>query len=57
MLEKGLHRIVTVGKMQFCFMPVKGTVDAVFILRRMKEEYYAKGNKLHKFEEVFDSIP
>ena len=36
-LERRLHRIVTVGKMQFCFMLERGTVDAVFILRSMHE--------------------
>ena len=27
--------------MQFRFMPERGTIDAVFILRRMQEEYHA----------------
>ena len=42
-LEKRLHRIVTVDEMQFGFIPEGGTIDAVFILRRMQEEYHAKG--------------
>ena len=42
-LEKRLHRVVSVGEMQFGFMPVRGTNDVVFILRRMQEEYQAKG--------------
>ena len=41
-LEKRLHRIVTADEMQFCFMPQRGTIDAVFILRRLQEEYHAK---------------
>ena len=45
-LEKRLCRIVTVDEMQFGFMPVKGTIDAVFILRRLQEECQAKGKKL-----------
>ena len=40
-LEKRLCRIVSVGEMQFSFMPERGTIDTVFILRRMLEEYYA----------------
>ena len=28
-------------------MPERGTIDAVFILRRMQEEYHAKGKKLY----------
>ena len=31
-----------VNKMQFGLMTEKGTVDAVFILRRLLEEYQAK---------------
>ena len=32
--------------MHFAFMPMRGTIDAVFILRRMQEEYHAKGKKV-----------
>ena len=31
--------------MQIGFMPERGTIDAVFILRRMQEENHAKGKK------------
>ena len=41
MFEKRFCRMVTVNEMQFGFMPVRGTIDAVFILRRMREEYHA----------------
>ena len=34
-LEKRLRRIVSVDEIQFGFMPERGTIDAVFILRRM----------------------
>ena len=40
-LEKRLLRIVIVDEMQFGFMPERGTIDYVFILRRMQEEYHA----------------
>ena len=33
--------------MQFGYMSERGTIDAVFILRRMQEEYHAKGKKLY----------
>ena len=36
-LEKRLRRIVTVDETQFCFMPECGTVDTVFILKRLQE--------------------
>ena len=35
---------VTVDEMPFGFMPEIGTIDAVFILKSMHEEYNAKGN-------------
>ena len=42
--EKRLHRIVTVDKIHYFFsMPERGTIDAVFILIRLHEEYHAKG--------------
>ena len=40
--EKRICRIVTVSEMQFGFIPERGTIDAVFILRRMQEEYHTK---------------
>ena len=40
-----LRRIVSIYEMQFGFMSERGTIDAVFILRRMQEEYHAKGKK------------
>ena len=42
-LEERLHRIVTVDEMLFGFMPVRGAIGAVFILRRQQEEYHAMG--------------
>ena len=46
-LEKRLCIIVSDNEMQFGFMLERETIDAVSILRRMQEEYYAKGKKLH----------
>ena len=34
---------MSVDEMQFDFMPERGTIDAVFILRKLQEEYCAKG--------------
>ena len=36
-----------IDDMQFGFMPGEGTIDAVFILRRMQEEYSAKQKILY----------
>ena len=46
-LEKRHHTIVYVDEMQYGFIPERGIIDAVFILRRMQEEYHAKGKKLY----------
>ena len=35
-----------VDEMQFGSMPERGTIDAVFILRRMQEEYHDKGKNM-----------
>ena len=34
-LERQIQTLVNLNKMQFGFMPEKGTVDAIFIVRRM----------------------
>ena len=58
--EKMLCRIVYVDEIHFGFVPEIGTIDAVFILRRMQEEYYANGIKLHMcfvdLEIAFDRV-
>ena len=55
---KRLCRILSVDEMQFGFMPERGTIDVVFILRRMQKEYYAKGKTLYiclvDLEKVYD---
>ena len=47
--------------MQFGFMPERVTIDAVFILRRLQEEYHGKGKMLYMcfvdLEKAFDRIP
>ena len=46
-LEKRLRNILTIDDMQFGSMPVRGTIDAVFTLRRIQEEYLAKQKELY----------
>ena len=36
-----------IDDMQFGFMPCEGTIDAVFILRRIQKEYLAIQKKLY----------
>ena len=47
--------------MQFGFMPGKGTIDAVFILRRIQEEYLSNQKKLYMcsviLEKAFNRVP
>ena len=47
--------------MQFGFMPGRGTIDAVFILWQMQEEYLAKQKNLYMcfvdLEKTLDGIP
>ena len=38
---------VNLNKMPFGFEPGKGTVDAIFIVRRMQEKYQKKNKKLY----------
>ena len=60
-LERRMRRMVKVDEMQFGFMPGKGTTDAVFILRRLQEEYLDKEKKLYMcfvdLEKAFDRVP
>ena len=60
-LEKTIHRIVSADEMQFGCMPERGTIDAVFILRRMRVKYHAKGKKWHMCnvdqEKAFNRAP
>ena len=47
--------------MPFGFMPGKGTTDALFILRRMQEEFGGREKKLYMcfvdLEKAFDRVP
>ena len=60
-LERRIRILVNLNEMQFGFMPGKGTVDAIFIVRRMQEEYQKKDKKLYMcfvdIEKAFDRVP
>ena len=59
--ERRLLHIMKMDEMQFGFMPGKGTIDAVFILRKLQEEYLDKEKKLYMcfvdLEKAFDRFP
>ena len=60
-LEKRIRALVHLDEMQLGFMPGKGTTDALFLLRRVQEEYREKEKKLYMcfvdMEKAFDSVP
>ena len=47
--------------MQYGFMPGRGTIDAIFILRQLQEKYLGKKKCLYycfvDLEKAFDSVP
>ena len=45
-LDGRLRVVVDIDKMRYGFMPGRGTVDAVFVLRRLSEKFRAKNKKL-----------
>ena len=47
-LQKKIRFLVNMNRMQFGFMPGRETIDALFILGRMQEEYQDKGKKLFR---------
>ena len=59
-MEKRHSRIVSADEIQFGFMSDRG-IDAVFILRRMQEEYHATGKKVYMcfvdLEKALDRVP
>ena len=46
-LESRIRLLVNLDEMQFGFMPGKGTTEALFLVRRMQEEYRDKGKPLY----------
>ena len=58
-LEKRIRERVTLDEMQFGFRPGRGTIDAIFIVRQMQENFLAKKKKLWMtfvgLEKAFDS--
>jgi hypothetical protein len=59
-LEKRIREQVKVDKMQFGFMPGKGTTDAIFVVRQMQERHQKKKKLYYAFvdlEKAFDRVP
>ena len=60
-LENRIKGLVTIDDMQFGFMLGKDTAHALFILRRVREEFRGKEKKLCMcfvdLEKAFDRVP
>ena len=59
-LDGRLSEVVDIDKMQNGFMPGRGTVDAVFVLRRLSEKFRAKNKLFFIFvdlKKAFDRVP
>ena len=60
-LERRKGTLTNLNEMQFGFTPGKGTVKAIFIVRRMQEEYQKKDKKLYicfvDMEKAFNRVP
>ena len=58
--ERQIRTMINLNKMQFGFMPGKGTMDATFIIRKMQEEYpkkrKQKGMSFVDIEKAFDRV-
>ena len=46
-LERRIQTLANFNKMQFGFVPRRGTVDAIFIVMRMQVQYQKKDKKLY----------
>ena len=59
-LGRRKRTLINLNKMQFGFMPGKETLDAIFMVRRMQEDYQ-KDKKLYvcfvDIEKAFDRVP
>ena len=60
-LKKRIRVLLVLDNMQFGFMPGIGTTNALFIVRRMQEEYREKDKKLYMclvdLKKAFDRVP
>ena len=60
-IEQEIRKVIDINDMQFEFMPVKGTIDAIFIARQLLEKYLGKNKNLYfafvDLEKAFDRVP
>ena len=60
-LEKRIRGMIALDDMQFGFMPGRGTIDALFVVRRLQEVYREMDKCLYMcfvdLEKAFDRVP
>ena len=60
-LERRIRAIVDFDEAQFGFMPGKGTIDALFLVRRLQDEHRAKDKRMYMCfvdsDKAFDRVP
>ena len=59
-IEQEIQKVIDISDMQFEFMPGKGTIDAIFIVRQLQEKHLGKKNLFFVFvdlEKAFDRVP
>ena len=60
-MDRRIRNGVVIDESQFGFMPGRGTVDAIFIIRQLQEKYIGKNRKLYfgfvDLEKAFDRVP
>ena len=60
-LDSAIRQMVDIGKIQYGFVPGRGTTDAIFTVRQLQEKYRAVKKPLYfcfvDLEKAFDRVP
>ena len=56
-----IRQVLTIYESQFGFVPGRGTTDAIFVIRQLKEKYLTLGKQIYlaflDIEKAFDKVP